>query len=373
MRRGESVLFVMPEFADGGVERAWFNTAEGMLELGLRPVVVALGRRPQAIPLRVPDGVELVALASYGLLPSIVRLRRLLAEVDPVLVVGGLTPANLTVIGAATGRRSRVRILVSVHIDIAGQRDIPAIRRVLSRWIHRRVLPEADAIVAPSEGVATGLARIGVPEASIKVIPNAIVTPSIRLQLREGCDHPWFFQDSEEPVILGMGRLTPQKDFVTLLKAFHIVCQTRPARLVILGEGPERRRLEEVIEGLGLAERVDLPGFVSNPFPYLREADVFCLSSRWEGFGNVLVEALAAGTSVVATDCPSGPREILDGGRLGVLVPVECPSAMAEAVDSVLRSEPAPQDEMRSRSADFAAAHVARQYLRAAGLQPPVT
>ena len=147
----------------------------------------------------------------------------------------------------------------------------------------------------------------------------------------EPFDHPWFAPGAP-PVILGAGRLTEQKDFPTLIRAFALVRKKHPARLMILGEGEERSKLETLVQELGLEKEVSLPGFVDNPYKYMKRAAVFVLSSRWEGFPNVLVEAMALGTPVVSTDCPNGPAEILENGKWGELVPVGETQSLASAV-----------------------------------------
>jgi glycosyltransferase involved in cell wall biosynthesis len=167
------------------------------------------------------------------------------------------------------------------------------------------------------------------------VIYNPVLTPELIKSTKEPLDHPWF-APGEPPVVLGAGRLVEQKDFPTLIRAFAQVRQVRPARLMILGSGREQKRLEALVRELNLEEDVALVGFVKNPSAYMAYSPVFVLSSAWEGFGNVIVEAMAVKTPVVSTDCQSGPAEILDNGKYGSLVPVGDTKAMAEAILSVL-------------------------------------
>ncbi len=153
----------------------------------------------------------------------------------------------------------------------------------------------------------------------------------------EPIGHHWF-APGQPPVVLGIGRLTKQKEFVTLLRSFAQVRTHCAARLMVLGEGEDRLSLEALINDLGLSECVALPGFVKNPYPYLRAASVFALSSAWEGLPTVLIEALALGTPIVSTNCPSGPSEILNGGQHGALIPVGDSEAMADAIYKALTS-----------------------------------
>jgi glycosyltransferase involved in cell wall biosynthesis len=200
-----------------------------------------------------------------------------------------------------------------------------------------------------------------IPIQKVHVIYNPVVSPELYEKADAPLEHPWF-RSNQPPVILGVGRHRPQKGFDTLLRAFARVRQETPARLVILGEGPERPNLERLASELGVAADVDMPGFDPNPFRYMRRAGVFVLSSRYEGLPNVLIQALACGCPVVSTDCPSGPSEILDGGRYGALVPVDDVEAMAGAIVRALLGQVAPAPSAWLEQ--FRVEVVAEQYLR---------
>jgi glycosyltransferase involved in cell wall biosynthesis len=193
------------------------------------------------------------------------------------------------------------------------------------------------------------------------VVYNPVITPEIMALARQTPDHPWFAAGGP-PVILAVGRLTPQKDFPTLLRAFAEVRRRRPARLLILGEGEERAALEALGADLGVAADVALPGFRENAMAYMAGSALFVLSSAWEGLPTVLIEALAAGTRVVSTDCPSGPREILQDGRLGSLVPVGDVAALADAMTAALArpAAPAPAEALTPFTRDAAVDHYLR-------------
>ena len=200
----------------------------------------------------------------------------------------------------------------------------------------RLTYPGAAAITAVSKGVAEDLAEtIGIPRDRIDVIHNPVVTPELIARAAEPIEHEWFAPGSP-PVVLAVGRLSPQKDYPTLLQAFAKARKRRPAKLLILGEGPLRPELEATIEELGIGPDVRLPGFVENPWAFMRQCAVYAMSSRWEGLPTVLIEALASGARIVSTDCPSGPREILDGGRYGRLVPVGDVAALARVLAEAL-------------------------------------
>jgi glycosyltransferase involved in cell wall biosynthesis len=200
----------------------------------------------------------------------------------------------------------------------------------------RHCFPWADEIVAVSEGVADDFAAVtGLERSRIKTIYNPVISTTLVEKAKEPVDHPWF-APGQPPVILAIGRLTKQKNFPTLIRAFDSLRKKRPVHLMILGEGEERMALEGLIQQLGLDDSVSLPGFLDNPYAYLSRAGVFVLSSEWEGLPTVLIEALAVGVPVVSTDCKSGPREILDDGKYGQLVPVGDSATLAEAIGKAL-------------------------------------
>ena len=246
--------------------------------------------------------------------------------------------------------------------------DAPLLMLVSLRDQSMRVsYRSVDAIVAVSQGVADDIARTtGLPSARIRVICNPVVTAKMLGLAQEPVAHPWLRPDSP-PVILAAGRLTKQKDFATLIRAFQRVRQSQPCRLLILGKGQLQSDLESLASALGVRDEVDFPGFVANPYAYMAKAALFALSSAWEGSPNVLTEALALGTPVVATDCPSGPREILQGGRYGRLVPVGDVQRLGEAIIATL-TNPLPGEVLRRAAAPYSANESAGAYLNALGV-----
>ncbi len=202
----------------------------------------------------------------------------------------------------------------------------------------------AAGVITVSDGAAAAVeTSLGIRRSRVQVIYNPVITGEIFSQAETAVDHPWF-RYGQPPVIVGIGRLTEQKQFATLISSFSRLRARCPARLMILGEGEQRCALEALVRKLGLSEDVALPGFVANPYPYLRRAAVFVLSSAWEGLPTVLIEALALGTPIVSTNCASGPAEILGNGRLGALVPVGDIDAMAEATyQAITHRHPKPE------------------------------
>jgi glycosyltransferase involved in cell wall biosynthesis len=221
--------------------------------------------------------------------------------------------------------------------------------------------PLADATICVSEGVREDLENsLGLNSDVTTMIYNAVITPEIRRMYREQVSHPWL--SSDIPVVMGLGSLTLQKDFATLIRAVNVLQQTRECRLIIAGAGSQKKKLEALIDRLGMSDIADLPGFVDNPYAMMRQAEVFVLSSKWEGFGNVLVEALGCGCPVVSTDCPSGPAEILVGGKYGKLVPVGDEHRMADAIASQIDNPPS-ADRLRTRAEMFSLETIAEEYL----------
>lgn len=207
----------------------------------------------------------------------------------------------------------------------------------MRKLLWKYTYPYADIIVVPAKGIDKAINEvIGEKKSNIKIIHNPVIDDSILEKAQEPVDHPWF-RYGQQPIVLGVGRLTHQKDFPTLLRAFAKMREKLEARLVIIGEGEDRPKLEELAKKLKIAKEVDMPGFVDNPYKYMKKADVFVLSSRWEGPGHVPIEAQALKTPVVATDCPTGPRDTLLEGKAGLLVRVGDDKAMANAISQLLK------------------------------------
>jgi glycosyltransferase involved in cell wall biosynthesis len=330
------VAIFAPDLVVGGAERSMLNLAAGLTGRG-HTVDLVLARAQGPFLVDVPRTVRMVDLKARRVLTSLVPLIRYLRRERPVALLSVLH-GNVIAIWARRLSGVPVRLIVSerntLSSEAQGFRQDFRVR--LMPHLVKRFYPWADCVVAVSQGVADDLVRIaGIPREHIRVIYNPIVTPQLREKAQASLNHPWF-APGEPPVVLSVGRLSAQKDFVTLIQAFGIVRRRRPARLLILGEGEERPALEALVEQLDLARDVSLPGFVANPCPYMAQAGVFVLSSRWEGLPGVLIEALYCGSPLVATDCPSGPREILADGRYGRLVPVGDALALVEAIEATL-------------------------------------
>jgi len=343
------------------------NLVEEFVRRGLR-VDLLLIRAESAHLDQVPTEVNVINLGVRHTLTSIPAIVRYLREVRPRVLLAAKDRAGRAALWARriSGVDTRIVIRLGTNLSAALQGKL-AIQRWSRYWPMRLNYAAVDAVVAVSHGVAADTAKItGLPSDRIHVIRNPVVTPRLRLLAEAPTPHPWL-EVIAPPVILGAGRLTKQKDFSTLLRAFARLKGQMQARLIILGEGGERGKLERLIKDLGLSADVALPGFSANPYAYMARASLFVLSSRWEGSPNVLTEAMALGTAVVATDCPSGPREILQDGRIGALVPVGDVAELAEAMRVTLASPPDPA-LLRAAVQDYQVETSATEYLRVLGL-----
>ncbi len=370
------VALFLPSLVGGGVRRVMVNLACGLAGEGL-PVDLVLARAEGPYLSELPPQVRVVDLDSRRVGQAVPGLVRYLRRTRPQALLAAMEHANLSALIARIISGVPVKVAISVHALYSQEVGLFPHRRnrVLVPFLVRWLYPRASAVIAVSESVADDLAHAaGISREKIRVIYNPVVTPRLRELLQELPDHPWFVLKDDEsagrqsdppeqppPVILSAGRLTPEKDFETLIRAFHLLRPGRKARLVILGEGPLREELEGLIGELGLTDRIRLPGFVSNPYSYMARAALFVLSSRREGFGNVLVEALAAGTKIVSTACPGGPAEILDQGRYGCLVPPGDKEALVEAIEQALDLTPLPQ-LLRQRAEDFSIERILPMY-----------
>jgi glycosyltransferase involved in cell wall biosynthesis len=340
-------LSVLASFSGaGGVERMLVNLLHGIAALG-REVDLLTIRTDSPHLAELPDGVRRIDLGARHSRTAVGALARHLRRERPAVLLAAKDRAGR----AAVLARRRAEVPTALALRLGTNLSAAMVHKhPLQRWLRylpiRRLYPDIEHIVAVSEGVAADTVRVArYPRERISVIRNPVITPSLAFRAAEPCPHPWFNDASRAgtPVIVGAGRLERQKDFPTLLRAFARLRALRLCRLVILGDGAWRERLLALAAELGIGDDLHLPGFQSNPYPYLTRASLFALSSAWEGSPNVLTEALALGTPVVATDCPSGPREILDGGRIAPLVPVGDAAAMAAAMAAVLDTPPPPE------------------------------
>jgi glycosyltransferase involved in cell wall biosynthesis len=395
--RAERIAILLPSLEGGGAERSMLNLAKAFLAQG-RTVDLVLCQAKGAYMGDIPRGAtmielpptsglqtrSLVALKNVSglsallrpvilaskIAPEIARLQSLIVYLEerrPNVILSALTYCNLVAIWAKKSSRWGIPVVVSERIALSHYCEAPSNYRKW-RWRYlpelvRETYPGADTVVAVSHQVADDLTgKVGLNPASVTTIYNPVVDDNLRVRAQQVPEHPWF-SDNSVPVILGVGRLTEQKDFSTLMNAFAKVRADREARLVLLGEGRLRDDLEDQATRLGIEEDVAMPGFVENPFQYMARASVLVLSSEYEGLPGVLIQALACACPVVSTDCPGGSREILADGTYGPLVAVGDANAMAQAVLTQL-DNPTPRDVLLERAEDFAVDRAAGNYLK---------
>jgi len=362
------IALFLPSLSVGGVERVMLNLAAGFSKYSIS-VDLVLAKAEGEYMRHIPTGVRVVDLHASRVLRSLFPLAKYLKIERPEALISAKDYANIVAIGAKLLARTSTRVIVSVHTTLSRHVKHAATfkERKVVPFLARQLYPCATKVVAVSNGVADDLAHfLKLPQDHLKVIYNPVVAEEIFALAQQPVNHPWFKPNSAK-VILSIGRLTKAKDYSTLIEAFAKVRQQRDVRLAILGDGEERPSLEGLVRRLGLENDVWLPGFVDPPYPYLARASLFVLSSRWEGFPTVIVEALAFGVPVVSTDCPSGPREILDNGRFGELVPVGDVEALA---DAILRALDVPHDpeRLKRRAKQFSVDNAVTEYLKLLGL-----
>ena len=329
----------LPSLAGGGAEKSMLRLAAGIAQRGY-PVDLVLSHAQgpyRSFLSAMPELVRVVDFKTPRVLSSLPALTRYLRRVQPHALLSTLDYANIVALWARNLARTPRMVAVNEQNTISlTSKHSPQLRQRIVPRLVKHFYPWADHIIGNSRGVADDLVRItGLSPNQIKIIYNPVVTPELADKVKASPDHPWF-KDEQTPVILAVGRLTTQKDFPTLLQAFALVRHEQPARLMILGEGPDRPSLEALIKTLGLEQDVCLPGFVDNPYAYMSEASLYVMSSRWEGLPTVIIEALYCGVPIVSTDCPSGPREILADGKYGGLAPLQNPAVLAEMIRMAL-------------------------------------
>lgn len=355
-----TVAIYLPDLSGGGAERLHVQLAPRLAALGYAPRLL-LDRRAGILLDAVPPTVAVDVLDAKRQLSALPKLVRYLRRTRPALLLANTEHMNVMAVVAAKLAGGETRVIVTQHNSFSDQVRRPTWQFRLLPPLYRWALPRADAIVAVSQGVADDLAaRCGLPGSAMSVIHNGVVTDDFDRRAAADVAHPWFVEG--RPVIMGMGRFVPQKDFPTLVRAFAAMADRTDARLMLLGEGPQRAELQALAAELGVADRVALPGFMSDPLPWLRRARLFVLSSRFEGFGNVLCEALACGVPVVSTDCPYGPSEILADGAFGRLVPVGDVERLSAAMLASL-SVPPKAERLAERGKSFSVNACAEHYV----------
>lgn len=331
------LLAVISSLEGGGAERQMAILLKGLDRTRFQSVLCLFNRHGPYLD-ELPDGLPIHDLqkSSKRDFPKLVcRLAALIPAVKPDVVFSKLQYTNIITATAHKLSRQRIPIVLSEETnprEALRYASYPQLRRRLLKWAYR----QADAVITPSEGVASVLqADFGVSDCQLKVTPNAIELERIRtLSSEEIAPHPFF--EALDPVVVTAGRLTTPKGYPYLLRAIALVNEKIPCRLLILGDGEQKEELTRLASELGISDRVAFCGFQKNPFKFMARADVFVLSSLWESFGNVLIEAMALGVPVVSTRAPYGPEEIIQDGKTGLLVPPGEAGALSEAILQIL-------------------------------------
>lgn len=366
----EIVLFTPTLAGGGGVERNTVNLANGMATERDVSILTPKGEARGPLTDNIKTGIEVEELSlplvpGIGVLGTIPSLTQYLRRKQPATIISAMRHANLALQIARQGYKGHTRFIFTFHNnanqlisepDLLNRLRIKNIFRVLGA-LHR---PD-DIWVGVSNGVCDSVANVtGISRNQIETIYNPVVTEELLRGEFERPDHPWYDKGETTPVILG-AKPQPQKNLSLLIDA--VAEMDRDARVVIVGQGSETEQLEQRAEQRGIRSQVDILGLVNEIYPYILHSDVFALTSNWEGLPTILIEALACGTQVVATDCPSGPAEILNDGEIGVLVEMGNVGAVARGLETVIE-DPVSESRLIERARDFSSHSASRQYLK---------
>jgi glycosyltransferase involved in cell wall biosynthesis len=352
------LAFFLPDMRVGGAENVALRLIRDFTVKGYEVDLVLM----QSIGLlleQLPPGVNVIDLRANRIRSAILPLRRYFRHRQPAAMQVSMWPLTVAAVVAHRLSASRARLVLSDHIALSRQyAHFGLIRRAMLRWSIGFFYPLADARVVVSNDAANDLARVSaIPRASIEVIYNPVARPD-GSPWRSDADQLW---GTATRRILSVGSLKDQKNQLLLIRSFAQLGERARSRLIILGDGELRPALEAAIAAEELGDSILLPGF-RDPWPYYESADLFVLSSDYEGFGLVIVEALRCGLTVVSTDCEAGPREILDGGRYGYLVPVNDETALAAAMERALE-RPLDPEMLKARAEAISSQSTSDRYL----------
>lgn len=355
------ITFFLDALHGGGAEKAVVNLLKGLAQRDEFDLDLVLATKEGPYLDLVPQEVRIIDLNTGRAVKAILPLMSYLKENRPWALIGNMGHVNVvaSIATELSGIKTKL-LLVEQNTLSAFQSKLK--RAKVVELLMKLLYPRADVVAGVSAGVARDLEQhLGLKKETVKVLNNPVVNEDLINKSQASLDHPWFAAD-KPPVFLAVGRLNPQKDFPNLLNAFARVRKQQEARLIILGEGEKRQTLEAIIDNLGLADDVLLPGFVKNPYAYMKHASCFVLSSLEEGLPTVLIEAMACGCPVVATDCPSGPEEILARGTYGLLVPIKNSEALGEAMQETL-DNPLEQEILIQRANEYSTERAVAAYL----------
>lgn len=331
------ITFALASLLGGGIQKATLQLIKQLLSNGY-PVRLIVVNGDGPFRDEIPNECEFFDLKAKRTLYTTLKFGAILLKTRPLYLISSQTHLNTLLIILRIFIGYPRKLIVCEHI--AFNENIVKSKNILERFrplLMRLFYPLASNIVAVSTSVQQSIKKYTGIKNNIHIIHNGVNINEITELSEATTEHPWLHQ-KDKKIILGIGRLTPQKNFAELIHAFSLL-KGQQYYLIILGDGPELVQLKKLSFQLNVNTRVDFPGFIKNPFPFLASADLFVLSSKWEGFANVVLEALACGTPIVATDCPGGPSDILDGKSFAKIVPVNDLLKMASAIKELLTVE----------------------------------
>ena len=342
--KSRNVSFFLASLRGGGAERVMLTIINELALRGIKVTLILLRAEGPYLS-EIHKSVTVVNIGRKRAILGLPFMISFLRKNKPDVIISALPHINMVTCWAQRISQTKSKIIITEHNTLS--RSVKYAVTIRGRWLPffmKLSYPLANTIVAVSNGVADDLSNmLKLSRADIKVIYNPVVSDFLIKNSQKQIYHAWL-ESEKTPVILGVGRLTEAKNFASLIKAFSILVEIIPAKLIILGEGKQRDHLENMIKQLNLNDKVDLPGFIENPYPYMKKCELFVLSSIWEGLPTVLIEALSLGTKVVSTDCHSGPREILENGKWGTLVPINNVNSLAKAMCESIQKNPNPVD-----------------------------
>ncbi len=365
------VLCFISSLAGGGAERVMVDILRNIDRNKFEPTLTLLYPCEDS-PYRqfLPEDIRVVVVARKsesvpGKLRQLLNFIKTVRKEKPDVILSMLTHNN--VMALLSGLLCGIKVVACEHNTLSEVIKTEEGRKMLGIPVVPMVkifYRFAYKIIAVSEGIKSDLVTaFGIASDKVQTIYNPIALDRISHFMHDAPGHPFFRE--QKPVVVAMGRMTPQKGFDILLKAFSRVIVATDARLIIMGEGPQRTYLENMVKDLGIEEKVSLAGFQRNPYALLAHSDVFVLSSQYEGLPMAILEAMACGIPIISTDCRSGPREILKNGQCGIIVPVNNEAALADAITELLKDKKQREElskRGKERVKDFSAGEIVRQY-----------
>lgn len=363
------ISFFLPSLEGGGTERNVVNLLRNFNKNDY-DLFLVLGEKKGVFLKEISQDIPIIDFNANNSLIVFLKLIKYFKKEKPDFFVSAFPHFNIISILARNFSKAKTKIIITEHTPPSFFPDaVKSIFRKLIAciflpFLRKIIYPKADRIVCVSQGVAEEFSNINGAKEKVRVIYNPVAEERIHQLSQEPVKHPWF-QNANIPLIISVNRLIKIKDFPTLLSAFVLVLKEQSARLVVLGEGEERQKLEKLSEKLGISENVAFLGFQENPYKFMKRSSVFVLSSKFEGFCNALIETMTCGTPVVSTNCVSGPGEIIENGKSGILVPVSNPQALAEAILKVLNNPSLAHkfsDEGKKRAEYFSVEKSVKEY-----------